>query len=144
MELSSKKREGRFKGAKGSSQESLKLSIFHLFVYFSTDCSFLPEKVFKVSLEQHIYCSLLAHTCLPIQLFSISACRNIFLDIVKLLLNISAYGLWMQRVDIPAEFPFCQGINTTSSLLLWLCPWLQMQISCSKTMHMCWNSTVGN
>lgn len=92
-------------------------------VYFSFICIFFnqlliftPENVSEVPLKQHIYCSLLAHTCLPIQLSFPSALTNIFLDTVKSLLNISTYGLW-----ISLQFPFCQGTNTTSSLPLWLC-----------------------
>lgn len=66
-------------------------------------------------LEQHVYCSLLAHTCLPIQLSFPSALTETF-SRTQLLLNISTYGLW-----IFLQFPFCQGTNTTSSLPLWLC-----------------------
>lgn len=58
-------------------------------------------------LQNYLRAACLLHTpgtYLPLlqSQFSISACRNILMDTVKLLLNISTYGLWILYINIPA------------------------------------------
>lgn len=100
MELFSEKREGSFKSAEGSSWESFKLSIFYLH-FLNQLLIFTPENASEVPLEQHIHCSLLAHTCLPIQLSFPSALTETF-SWTQSSYYLRTYGLWMLCMDITA------------------------------------------